>query len=196
MHPTMPDAIHNPVATLWLTGLSGAGKSTLAQAAREALHHAGIVTCLLDGDIVRAGLCSDLGFSPRDRRENIRRVAEVARLMNEAGVVVIASLISPLHDDRATARAIIGDPLFREVHIATSLAVCEQRDPKGLYAKARRGEIPEFTGISAPYEAPISPALRIDTAHTSIPDAVHQLLGLIGISDLVLDTAPSVLLAQ
>jgi len=178
----MLDVLPNPVATLWLTGLSGAGKTTLAHSVRETLQQAGLVCCLLDGDTVRTGLCRDLGFSPQDRRENIRRVAEVARLMNETGVVVIASLISPLRADRAAAQAIIGATQFHEIHIATPLAVCEQRDPKGLYRKARSGEIPDFTGISAPYEAPASPALCIDTTHTPIADAVRQIVSLIGLT--------------
>ncbi len=149
--------------TVWLTGLSGAGKSTLARGLCGALRELGRTVCVLDGDAVRMGLCSDLGFSEADRAENIRRVAEVARLMNAAGVTVICALISPLAADRNRARAIVGDAAFLEVHVAASLEVCEQRDPKGLYRKARAGEIRGFTGIDARYEAPLDPDLRLDT---------------------------------
>lgn len=164
--------------TIWLTGLSGAGKSTLANHVAQTLLHAGKRIFILDGDVVRTGLCRDLGFSAEDRAENIRRVAEVARLMNLAGVSVIAALISPFRAERERAAQIIGEDSFREVHISTSLEVCAERDVKGLYAKARAGLIPEFTGISSPYEAPVSPCLRIDTQLHSIEESSRLLIQL------------------
>lgn len=160
---------------LWLTGLSGAGKSTLAMALERALFDRGWQTFVLDGDNVRNGLNAGLGFSPDDRAENIRRVAETAKLFADAGVVVIASLISPLRADRARARVIGGDR-FHEIHVGADLSVCEERDPKGLYKKARAGEIAEFTGVSAPYEAPESPELFIDTGALDRSEALAQLL--------------------
>jgi bifunctional enzyme CysN/CysC len=160
---------------LWLTGLSGAGKSTLAMALERALFDRGWQTFVLDGDNVRNGLNAGLGFSPDDRAENIRRVAETAKLFADAGVVVIASLISPLRADRARARVIGGDR-FHEIHIGADLSVCEERDPKGLYKKARAGEIAEFTGVSAPYEAPEAPELLIDTGALDRSEALAQLL--------------------
>lgn len=162
--------------TLWLTGLSAAGKSTLAFALERRLLEAGRVAYVLDGDNVRHGLNSNLGFSHADRSENIRRVAEVARLMNDAGLIVVTAFISPYREDRAMARRIIGDGQFREVHVATPLAVCESRDPKGLYRKARAGAVAEFTGVSSPYEAPEAPELVIDTGSSSVARAVEQLL--------------------
>jgi adenylylsulfate kinase len=173
------DAVGTAPRVLWLTGLSGAGKSTLAEALHQHLGEAGRMAVVLDGDAVRAGLCRGLGFSPEDRRENIRRVAEVARLMCDAGLVVICALISPLRDDREMARQIVGAAGFREVHIATPLEVCEQRDPKGLYRNARAKALPQFTGVSAPYEAPLAPDLRIDASRVSIGDAVVALAGLL-----------------
>jgi bifunctional enzyme CysN/CysC len=160
---------------LWLTGLSGAGKSTLAMALERALFDRGWQTFVLDGDNVRNGLNAGLGFSPDDRAENIRRVAETAKLFADAGVVVIASLISPLRADRARARVIGGDR-FHEIHVGADLSVCEERDPKGLYKKARAGEIAEFTGVSAPYETPESPELLIDTGALDRSEALAQLL--------------------
>lgn len=165
--------------TLWLTGLSGSGKSTLSQQLSEGLTTAAVGHFLLDGDVVRTGLCRDLGFSPEDRRENIRRVAELARLMNQAGLHVLCALISPLRADRAMARAIIGDEAFVEVHVATPLTECERRDPKGLYARARAGLLPGFTGISAPYEAPDCPEWRLDTSQLPLDEAVAQLSALL-----------------
>lgn len=174
-------------ATVWLTGLSGAGKSTLAYELEHRLHGLGLSSFVLDGDNLRHHLNRDLGFSGAERRENIRRVAEVAALMNQAGLVVFTALISPQRADRAMARAIIGEPHFIEVHVSTGLEVCEQRDPKGLYEKARAGLIPQFTGVSAPYEAPSAPDFRIDTAQHSLTDAATLMLdglrqrGLLGI---------------
>jgi adenylyl-sulfate kinase len=161
--------------TLWLTGLSGAGKSTLAFALERALVDDGRVCYVLDGDNIRLGLNRDLGFSAEDRTENIRRIAEVAHLMNDAGLIVIAAFICPLSADRTLAKNIIGATFFREVYVSTSLAVCESRDPKGMYAKARAGTLPQFTGISSPYEVPPDPDLSIDTSAVSVDDAVLAL---------------------
>ncbi len=160
---------------LWMTGLSGAGKSTLAMALERALFDRGWQTFVLDGDNVRNGLNAGLGFSPDDRAENIRRVAETAKLFADAGVLVIASLISPLRADRARARVIGGDR-FHEIHVSADLAVCEERDPKGLYKKARAGDIPDFTGVSAPYESPEAAELVIDTGSLDRSEALAQLL--------------------
>ena len=165
--------------TIWLTGLSGSGKSTVACALERRLLDAGHASCVLDGDNVRHGLNRDLGFSPRDRAENIRRIAEVARLMNDAGLIVITAFISPYRADREMARGIIGAAGFREVHVATPLDVCEGRDPKGLYRKARRGELAAFTGISAPYEEPESPDLLLNTSGRGVEECVEQLMGLL-----------------
>ena len=153
-----------PPVTFWLTGLSGAGKSTIAFDLERLLRKDGRPCAVLDGDNLRCGLNRDLGFSERDRRENVRRAAEVARVMNDVGLVVVTSFVSPLREDRATARAIVGETRFVEVHVSTALQVCESRDPKGLYRKARRGELADFTGVSAPYEPPLAPALAVDTA--------------------------------
>jgi adenylyl-sulfate kinase len=165
--------------TLWLTGLSASGKSTLAFALERSLMDMGRLCFVLDGDNVRHGLNNNIGFSPEDRAENIRRVAEVAKLMNSAGMIVIAAFISPFNHDRQQAHEIIGAANFREVHVSTSLAVCESRDPKGLYSKARAGTLSEFTGISSPYEAPEQPDLRIDTNISTLDESVNQLLALI-----------------
>ncbi|MEM5295120.1 adenylyl-sulfate kinase [Burkholderia sp. JPY481] len=162
-------------ATIWLTGLSGAGKSTLAFALEERLIALGHACYVLDGDNIRQGLASDLGFERDDRRENIRRVAHVAQLMNDAGLIVITALISPLREDRAMAREIIGADKFVETYVSASLATCASRDPKGLYAKARSGEISSFTGVSAPYEAPIDPDLHVDTGTLSPAQSVAQI---------------------
>jgi len=159
-----------------MTGLSGAGKSTLAFALEARLLYASVAVHVLDGDNVRHGLNRDLGFSPADRHENIRRVAEVAHLMNEAGLVVITSLISPYRVDRQMARSIIGSDRFFEVHVATSLDVCERRDAKGLYGRARAGQIKDFTGIDSPYEVPDSPDVVIDTDGIAVSDTLQTLL--------------------
>ena len=152
-------------AVIWLTGLSGSGKSTLGMALERELHEMGKQAYVLDGDNVRFGLNSDLGFSPEDRTENIRRIGEVSNLMAQAGLICITAFISPYREDRERARKAAGDAFF-EVYVKADVAMCEQRDPKGLYKKARAGEIPEFTGISAPYEEPQSPELVVDTAET------------------------------
>jgi bifunctional enzyme CysN/CysC len=163
-------------ATLWMTGLSGSGKSSIARALEKRLADTGHAAFVLDGDNVRHGLNRDLGFSAEDRTENIRRVAEVCRLFNEAGLLVLTSFISPYRRDREQARGVVGDERFLEVFVDAPLAVCEQRDPKGLYKKARSGEIASFTGVSAPYEAPERPDLRIDTSTCSVDAAVDAIL--------------------
>ena len=162
--------------TIWLTGLSASGKSTLAFALERALIDAGRACYVLDGDNVRHGLNRNLGFSVEDRSENIRRIAEVAKLMNDAGLMVITAFISPMISDRDIAREIVGVNQFKEIYVSTPLATCEARDPKGLYAKARAGKLAEFTGISADYEPPIAPDLRIDTSSGSIEDYLKKLL--------------------
>ena len=161
---------------IWFTGLSGAGKSTLANLLDRRLHAKGVPSFVLDGDLLRTGLNRDLGFSDADRSENIRRVAEVARLMADAGLVVLVAFISPFRRDRDAARALFAAGQFSEVFLDTPLAIAEQRDPKGLYARARRGEIPQFTGIDSPYEAPASPELRIDTATSTVDEALDLLM--------------------
>jgi adenylyl-sulfate kinase len=162
--------------TLWFTGLSASGKSTLAYALESALIQKGRPCFVLDGDNVRHGLNNDLGFTSESRSENIRRVAEVARLMNEAGLIVITALISPLVSDREMAANIIGDEYFDEIYVSTNMSVCESRDPKGLYRKARLGDIKNFTGVSAPYEAPHHPLLTIDTSFSDLETHVGQLV--------------------
>ena len=164
---------------LWMTGLSGSGKSTLAIAIERELQRRGILCRILDGDNIRSGINSNLGFSPADRRENIRRIAEVARLFVDTGIVTIAAFISPSEELRRMAAGIVGEGDFVEIYVSTPLGVCEERDVKGLYAKARRGEISEFTGISAPFEAPQSPALSIDTSARPLGDCVEDVLKLI-----------------
>ena len=164
--------------TIWMSGLSGAGKSTIANALEKRLYAMGKKTMLLDGDNVRMGLNSNLGFSDEDRIENIRRIAEVAKLMNDAGLIVITAFISPYRQDRRNAKKIIGEG-FREVYVSTSIAECEKRDVKGLYAKARKGEIQNFTGISAPFEVPEHPALALDTSKLSLEESVNRLLEMV-----------------
>ena len=163
-------------ATLWFTGLSGSGKSTLARALEEALFERGCQVYVLDGDNIRHGLNRDLGFSPADRTENIRRIGEVAKLFTDFGALVLTAFISPYREDRAAVRALMGVGDFIEVYVDAALDVCEDRDPKGLYKKARRGEIPEFTGISAPYEAPEAPELVVRTDRHTIDECVAQLV--------------------
>lgn len=163
-------------ATVWLTGLSGSGKSTVADALAAKLHELGVLTAILDGDNVRHGLNRDLGFSPEDRKENIRRIAEVAKLFSSFGVVNILAFISPYREDRDFARSIREEDDFLEVYVKVPLEVAEERDPKGLYAKARSGEIPSFTGISAPYEEPLDPELVLDTDVLSPEESAERIL--------------------
>lgn len=169
---------HKP-ATVWLTGLSGAGKSTIAKALEKRLVDESCVAFLLDGDNIRHGLNRDLGFSAPERRENIRRVAEVAKLMNDAGLIVVTAFISPYREDREAARQIIGPERFREVFVDTPLALCEARDPKGLYKRARAGEVTGFTGIDAPYEKPNNPALNLKTDGRSADDCVDDIMAML-----------------
>lgn len=164
---------------VWLTGLSGAGKSTLAQALDAVLFDKQQRSYVLDGDNVRHGLNKNLGFSPADRSENIRRIGEVAKLFVDAGSFAITAFISPCRADRDAVRALVEPGEFIEVYVQASLETCEARDPKGLYKKARAGEIPEFTGISAPYEAPLKPELIVDTDQHDVDSCVHQILALL-----------------
>lgn len=166
-------------AILWFTGLSGAGKSTLAHELEERLHQMGCRTFVLDGDNVRHGLCGDLGFSAEDRVENIRRIGEVAKLFMEAGVIVLAAFISPFRADRDKIRAMVQPGEFVEIYCQCPIEVCEQRDVKGLYKKARAGEIEHFTGISSPYEAPGKPELMVDTSRQSLNECVRQVVALL-----------------
>ena len=166
--------------TVWFTGLSGSGKSTLAFALEEALVAKGVAAYVLDGDNVRFGLNRDLGFSPEDRTENIRRIGEVCRLFQDAGMVVLTAFISPYVADREQVRALHPEGRFVEVFVDTPIEVCEARDVKGLYRKARAGEIPEFSGISAPYEAPTDPELRIDTGQP-LEDCVAEIIVALGL---------------
>ena len=163
-------------AILWFTGLSGSGKSTLANAVNAALFERGLATYALDGDNVRHGLCKDLGFSDADREENIRRIGEVAKLFLDAGVIVLTAFVSPFRADRDKARDLVEAGDFFEIFCAADLDVCESRDPKGLYAKARSGAIKEFTGISSPYEAPDTPELKIDTGAQELAQSVEVVI--------------------
>ena len=163
-------------AILWFTGLSGSGKSTLANAVNAALFERGLATYVLDGDNVRHGLCKDLGFSDADREENIRRIGEVAKLFLDAGVIVLTAFVSPFRADRDKARDLVEAGDFFEIFCAADLDVCESRDPKGLYAKARSGAIKEFTGISSPYEAPDTPELKIDTGAQELAQSVEVVI--------------------
>lgn len=164
---------------IWFTGLSGSGKSTLAIALERELHKRGLLCRILDGDNIRSGINNNLGFSESDRVENIRRIAEVSKLFIDSGVITIAAFISPNNEVRKMAAKIIGEDDFLEIFISTPLEECERRDVKGLYAKARRGEILNFTGISAPFEAPETPALSLDTSKTSVEESVNQLLTIV-----------------
>lgn len=161
---------------LWFTGLSGSGKSTIANALDVALHERGYHTFLLDGDNVRHGLCKDLGFSDEDRVENIRRIGEVSKLFTDAGLIVLSAFISPFASDRRLVRSLFPAGEFIEVFMDTPLDTCEDRDPKGLYQKARSGEIKHFTGIDSPYEAPERPEVRLDTSSMSVDQCVDRLI--------------------
>lgn len=164
---------------LWFTGLSGSGKTTIAIALERELHKRGLLCRVLDGDNIRSGINNNLGFSEEDRKENIRRIAEVAKLFVDTGIITIAAFISPTHEIREQAKAIIGVDDFYEIYISTPLSECENRDVKGLYAKARAGEISDFTGISAPFDEPVNPDLSLDTSILSVEESVEQLLDLI-----------------
>ncbi len=164
---------------LWFTGLSGSGKSTLAIALERELHRRGFLCRILDGDNIRAGINKNLGFSEEDRIENIRRIAEVAKLFVDTGIITLAAFISPTNEIRRMAADIIGEDDFLEIYVSTPIEVCEQRDVKGLYKKARKGEIKNFTGISSVFEEPESPALIIDTSKYTVEESVEKLLGLV-----------------
>ncbi|MCS3904515.1 adenylylsulfate kinase [Methylohalomonas lacus] len=163
-------------AILWFTGLSGAGKSTIAHALEDRLHRDKIRTYVLDGDNVRRGLCKDLGFTDADRTENIRRIGEVSRLMMQAGVITLTAFISPFRSDRQIARSLVEPGDFIEIYCRAPLETCEARDPKGLYKKARAGQIPEFTGIDSPYEEPQTPEIIVDTDEQSVDECVETIL--------------------
>ena len=178
-HVTRPDReklLNQRGVTIWFTGLSGSGKSTIAFTLEHALVERGHLAYVLDGDNVRHGLNKNLGFSAVDREENIRRIGEVSKLFLDAGVVVLTAFVSPFKADRDKARGLVEAGDFIEIHCAADLGVCEQRDTKGLYAKARAGEIKEFTGISSPYEAPEAPELRVDTGSQTLEESVAQVL--------------------
>jgi adenylylsulfate kinase len=162
--------------TYWLTGLPGSGKSTLSSALADALRERGQACVVIDGDVVRRGLSADLGFSADDRSENVRRVAELAKLLNDSRVVAIVALISPRASDRSLARGIAGNGRFIEVYVDAPLAICEARDPKGMYREARAGRLPRFTGVASPYEAPLAAELRLRTAELDVADCVRRLL--------------------
>ena len=166
-------------AVLWLTGLPGSGKSTLAKALERKLHDQACNVVVLDGDNIRHGLCTDLGFSPKDRAENIRRLAHAARLMLDAGMICIVAAISPYESDRETARAIVGKDDFSEIFVFCPLELCQQRDPKGLYKRVAKGEIASFTGFDLPYEPPPQPDLQIDTSALSVLDESELVLELL-----------------
>lgn len=166
---------------LWFTGLSGSGKSTVAVALERELHRRGLLCRLLDGDNIRSGINAGLGFSEEDRRENIRRIAEVGKLFVDTGIITVASFVSPTRELRDLARHIVGEADFREIYVSTPLAECERRDVKGLYARARRGEIKDFTGISAPFEAPAHPDLSLDTSRLSVEESVARIVALLGL---------------
>ena len=164
---------------VWFTGLSGSGKSTIAMGVERELHKRGILCRILDGDNIRAGINRNLGFSAEDRMENIRRIAEIGKLFVQTGIVTLACFVSPTNDVRRLARDIIGEEDFKEVYVSTSLEECERRDVKGLYARARKGEVKEFTGISAPFEVPENPTLEIDTSCLSLEESVRRVVEMI-----------------
>ena len=171
--------LHQRGVMIWFTGLSGSGKSTIALGVERELHKHGILCRILDGDNIRTGINAGLGFSADDRRENIRRIAEVGRLFVDTGIITLAAFVSPTNEYRQMARDIIGADDFKEVYVSTPLEECERRDVKGLYARARRGEVKDFTGISAPFEAPTNPTLDIDTSKQTLEESVNQVLALI-----------------
>ena len=164
---------------VWFTGLSGSGKSTVALGVERELHKRGLLCRILDGDNIRAGINNNLGFSQEDRMENIRRIAEIGKLFVQTGIITLACFVSPTEKIRQLARLIIGEEDFFEIYVSAPLEVCEQRDVKGLYARARRGEVKDFTGISAPFEAPVHPALDIDTSRLSLEECVKSVTNLI-----------------
>ena len=170
---------------LWFTGLSGSGKSTLANEVAHLLHQRGHLVYVLDGDNIRHGLNSDLGFSPQDREENIRRIGEVASLFADAGVIAMTAFISPYRKDRDRVRKLLEKGRFLEVYVNCSLEVCEERDPKGMYAKARSGEIPEFTGISAPYEAPEIPEIEVRTDQMTVEECADSVVGFLEKTEVI-----------
>lgn len=171
--------LHQRGMMIWFTGLSGSGKSTIAIGVERELHKRGLLCRILDGDNIRTGINAGLGFSAEDRRENIRRIAEVGKLFVDTGVITLAAFVSPTNEYRQMAREIIGADDFYEVYVSTPLEECERRDVKGLYARARRGEVKDFTGISAPFEAPENPALDIDTSRQPLETSVQQVVELI-----------------
>ena len=173
--------LHQRGVMLWFTGLSGSGKSTVAIALERELQSRGLLCRILDGDNIRTGINSNLGFSAEDRRENIRRIAEVGKLFVDTGIITIAAFISPTEEVRQMAEQIIGVDDFKEIYISTPLEECERRDVKGLYARARKGEVKNFTGISAPFEAPSHPALSLDTSKLPLEESVKALLHLLGV---------------
>ncbi len=171
--------LHQRGMMVWFTGLSGSGKSTVAMAVERELHKRGILCRILDGDNIRSGINNNLGFSQEDRMENIRRIAEVGKLFVQTGIVTLACFVSPTEDIREMARGIIGEQDFKEVYVSTPLEECERRDVKGLYARARKGEVKNFTGISAPFEAPKNPTLSIDTSQLSLEESAMKVLEMI-----------------
>jgi len=170
---------------LWFTGLSGSGKSTLATEVEKELYQRGVRTYVLDGDNIRHGLNRDLGFGKDDRKENIRRIGEVAKLFVDAGIVTLTAFISPYREDRDMVRALFKEGEFIEIYVRCSLEECERRDPKGLYQKARRGEIRDFTGISAPYEEPVNPELVVDTERETVEESVGKVLDFLSLKGLL-----------
>ncbi len=177
---------------VWFTGLSGSGKSTVAHSVEERLHQLGCRTFVFDGDNVRHGLCGDLGFSIEDRHENIRRISEMAKLFINAGVISLTAFISPLRTDRERVRELVGEADFIEVYCECPIEVCEQRDVKGLYQKARRGEIKEFTGISSPYEAPSKPDVVLHTGSESLEESVSKVLQTLRVRGILPKTAEAI----
>lgn len=173
------ELLHQHSVMIWFTGLSGSGKSTIAIALERELQKRGLLCRILDGDNIRSGINNNLGFSAEDRVENIRRIAEIGKLFVDTGIITIAAFISPNNDIREMAANIVGKENFLEIYVSTPIEECERRDVKGLYAKARRGEIKNFTGISAPFEAPEHPALSIDTSKLTVQESVNKLLELI-----------------